>query len=62
MDMEPMKLKQMMHEKGREQLSLGRRAQEVKNPKELKAMRREQEVLGREIVALKATILRIENA
>ncbi|MEK7615999.1 MAG: hypothetical protein AAB420_02215 [Patescibacteria group bacterium] len=62
MEQEATKLRQAIHEKGRRQLILGRRAQEIKNPKELKALLNEQKVLGREIVALKADIVRIEQA
>ncbi len=62
MNQEAIKLRQMIHEKGRWQLSLGRRFQEVKNPKELKAMQNEHKALAREIVALKEAIAKIESA
>ena len=62
MDQEATKIRQSIHEKGRKQLSLGRRLQEIKNPKELKALKREQDVLAQEIVALKATVAQMENA
>ena len=62
MDQEPTKLRQLLHEKGRRQLSIGRMTPETKDPKELKALKREHATLAREIVAIKETLSRIQNA
>ena len=62
MNEEATKLRQAMHDNERRQLSLGRIAQEIRSPKDLKALKREQAVLSREIIELKENIAKIENA